>query len=133
MWANDLQKKQSVCKEYYKPRPCFPGWHDRGINRPAPPNRPGPTQPQSTRGQSTRPNRCKTPPIAPSKRGQPTGPTNPARSNPSQSTPSNQPGLNPRPNNRPIAGGQSPRKRAKRSTRANPQQTPNNPANGNLK
>jgi hypothetical protein len=136
--------------QYYR---VYPSSHGRGIGMPpvlpagsstkparfarvgmiggsiAPPRpiAPGLNPPQSTGGQPTRPNRCKPPPIAPSKRakpskpgGQPIGPTNPARSIPGQSTL--------RPNNRPIAGGQSTRKRAKRSTRANPQQNPNNPA-----
>jgi hypothetical protein len=106
-----------------------------------------------------RPNRYKAPPIAPANlanpskltRGQPIGPTNPApinqpgtnkqsgikpqpqQTNPGQSTPPNQPGPNPRPNNCPIAGGQPTRKRANQPTRANPQQNPNNPANGLLK
>jgi hypothetical protein len=65
MWANDLQKKQSVCKEYYKPRPCLPGWHDRGINRPAPPNRPGANPVPINRGPTNPPQSRQTPPIDP--------------------------------------------------------------------
>jgi hypothetical protein len=84
------------------------------------------------RGQPTRPNRCK-PRQSPPANG-PT-PANPrAGGKPKQpkqpTTRANQPGPNPRPNNRPIAGGQSTRKRANQPTRANPQQNPNNPANG---
>ncbi len=116
---------------YYKPRPV---WHDRGPIAPPRLIARGPTPPQSTGGQLTRPNRCK-PRQSPPANG-PTRPncTNPARLNPGQmhgpTKRANRTGPNPRPNNRPIAGGQSPRKRAKRSTRANPQQNANNPANG---
>jgi hypothetical protein len=100
MWANDLQKKQSVCKEYYKPRPCFPGWHDRGINRPAPPNRPGANPAPINRGPTNPPQSLQSPANRPSKRANPSKPG----ANPARLTGANQP----RPTNR----GQTPPKQS---------------------
>ena len=67
---------------------------------------PGPTPYQSTRGQPTRPNRCKTPPIAPRQWGQPAkprpikpGPINwgqsPGANNPRQTNPKQSPKQSP--------------------------------------
>jgi hypothetical protein len=57
-----------------KPARFAPVWHDRGPNDPPRPIARGPTPPQLTGGQPTRPNRCKPPPIAPRKRGPPEKP-----------------------------------------------------------
>ena len=112
-----------------KPARFAPVLHDRGIVWPAPPNRPGANPAPVNRGPTNPPQSLQTPANRPQQTGQ-TPANNPTRSIPGQLTGANRTGPNPRPNNRPIAGGQSPRKRAKQPTRANPQQNPNNPANG---
>ncbi len=124
MWANDLQKWQNGGEIITNPAPVGMIGHQSPRPAQSPRANPAPIN----RGPTNPPQSLQTP----ANRHQQTGPTNRANQprpiNPAKST-----GANTRPNNRPIAGGQSPRKRANQSTRANPQQTPNNPVNGLLK